>query len=147
MKTWLLLSFLVGVSISSTAWAQLSTRCSSDDRLTTAQQRQGRNAWARKCGYISATKEAMLNMDGEYQVFYNACFKYPCAPGSANCAYFAPASVSSPCISGLILLGTCSASLALPAGDTMLALSTSTESEIPWWTCPSSSSACRADHS
>ncbi|GEN07479.1 hypothetical protein SAMN05443572_101503 [Myxococcus fulvus] len=95
---------LVTAGFASPAWAQLSGRCGGDDNLT-PQQVAGRNAWARKCNYISAAKEAILNADNEYQVFANGCFQYPCSTN--NCQYFVPVSASAPCVSGLINLGSC----------------------------------------
>lgn len=123
MKPLWFIVFLILNPLSSTAWAQLAGRCSGDDNLT-PQQAQGRNAWARKCNYISTTKEAVLNADGEYQVFANACFQKPCSTN--NCLHFAPVSASAPCISGLILLGSCVASVASPVQRYLLA-----EAEVP----------------
>jgi hypothetical protein len=125
---WLLACLFFCVALSSTARAQLAGRCSGDDNLT-PQQVQGRNAWARKCNYLSATKEAILNADAEYQVFANGCFQHPCS--TANCQFFVPISASAPCVSGLILLGSCVASVASPVQRYMLAAGPAEEEE-PW---------------
>ncbi|MFY0583326.1 hypothetical protein ACN28S_61600 [Cystobacter fuscus] len=67
MKTLLSIAVLASVCISSIAEAQLGYRCSLDDQLGTAELGRGRNAWARKCGFIKPTKEAFLNGEGEYR--------------------------------------------------------------------------------
>ena len=99
---------VVGIVLSSSpVSAQMSARCSVDDVLTSYTLGRGRNAWARKCGYISAAKENYLNTEGEYQVFYNGCSAYPYSPTTATCQMFVPVSEYDPCVPGLILLGTC----------------------------------------
>jgi hypothetical protein len=126
MKTWLPLAVLF-LGVGGTAQAQISYRCGSDDRLT-PQQAVGRNAWARKCGYISATRETSLNSDGSYQVFANGCFSQPCADRNASCTYFVPASASAPCVAGLTLVGSCWALESMHPVDRYLAL---IESPLP----------------
>ena len=114
MKTWLPLAVVLLLGAGGTAQAQISYRCSSDDRLT-PQQAVGRNAWARKCGYIDTNREAALNADGSCQVFANGCFSQPCA-------YFVPASASAPCIAGLAKVGSCWALESVHPVDRYLAL-------------------------
>ncbi|WP_338871465.1 hypothetical protein [Myxococcus stipitatus] len=118
------------VGFASPAWAQLSGRCGGDDSLT-PQQVTGRNAWARKCHYISATKEAILNADNEYQVFANGCFQYPCS--SNNCQFFVPVSPSAPCITGLVMLGSCVARAAPPPPGSLQAYLEGSWADGPGW--------------
>ncbi len=110
MKKHSLLGFsvltLAGISLSAPAYAQLATRCTLDDQLSTSLA-IGRNAWSRKCGYITAAKEAFLNSEGEYQVYSEGCYKYPNVVAGSSCKKFVPASEASACIGGLIKLGTC----------------------------------------
>lgn len=123
MKNHVVLVGVLCVCSSATSWAQLATRCATDDDLSPAQV-HGRNAWAHKCGYISSGMEAYLDGEGMYQVFQNACFKNPCSTN--NCPYFAPVSEYAPCVYGLVLLGTCIASVVPSESDSRLA-----ESFIP----------------
>lgn len=129
-QLWLVVG-LVFVGFASPSWAQLSGRCGGDDNLT-PQQVPGRNAWARKCGYISAAKEAILNADSEYQVFANGCFQYPCSTNS--CQFFVPVSASAPCVAGLVMLGSCVAAstVPLPRGSVLAYLDDS-EPAWPTW--------------
>lgn len=101
---WVLMGILIFIPIRTDA--QVATRCGDDDKLL-PDQVVGRNAWARKCGYIDAARESMLNSMSSYQIFSNGCFKYPCAGRNSNCANFVPASAFSPCVAGLIKIGTC----------------------------------------
>jgi hypothetical protein len=119
------------------AQAQVTLRCTSDDRLTTVAQKRGRNAWSRKCGYISTTREANLNSFNEYQVFANGCFTQPCAPKSNNCVYFVPASESAPCITGLAPVGSCDARLEGAPSDSLLAAIASPATRYLWASSPS----------
>lgn len=129
-QLWLIVGLVI-VGFASPSQAQLSGRCGGDDNLT-PQQVQGRNAWARKCGYISAAKEAILNADSEYQVFANGCFQYPCSTNS--CLYFVPVSPSAPCVTGLVNLGTCMAStVAPPRGSVLAYLEDSGAAWPAWW--------------
>ncbi|NOK03639.1 MULTISPECIES: hypothetical protein [Myxococcus] len=109
---WVLMGILIFIPIRTDA--QVATRCGDDDKLL-PDQVVGRNAWARKCGYIDATRESMLNSISSYQIFSNGCFKYPCAGRNSNCANFVPASAFSPCVAGLIKIGTCYAEALTPA--------------------------------
>ncbi|MFY0583329.1 Hint domain-containing protein [Cystobacter fuscus] len=95
--------------VSSTAMAQHTARCTLDDQLTTTTLAQGRNAWARKCGFITTTKEAYLNSEGEYQIFLEGCYSYPNIPAGSTCTKFVPASETAACIplAELSKLGTC----------------------------------------
>jgi len=128
---------LACVGASGMAQAQVALRCTSDDRLTTLAQKQGRNAWARKCGYITTTREANLNNFGEYQVFANGCFTQPCAPKTNNCTFFVPASAYAPCISGLSPIGSCDARLEMEMPDALLAAIASPSTRYLWAAAPS----------
>ncbi|WNG23271.1 hypothetical protein F0U62_03925 [Cystobacter fuscus] len=97
------------VGVSSTAMAQLSERCTVDDVLLNETVRRGRNAWARKCGFITATKEAYLNAENEYQTFFQGCYSYPnVAPGS-SCYIHVPIYEWAACVplDQLTKIGTC----------------------------------------
>ncbi|WP_342378346.1 hypothetical protein NVS55_03145 [Myxococcus stipitatus] len=118
------------VGFASPAEAQLSGRCGGDDNLT-PQQAPGRNAWARKCNYISEAKEAILNADNEYQVFANGCFQFPCSQN--NCQFFVPVSPSAPCITGLVMLGSCVALAPPPPKGSLLAYLEGAPLDRPEW--------------
>ncbi|WNG23270.1 hypothetical protein F0U62_03920 [Cystobacter fuscus] len=137
MKDIRLVVVLACMGAAGVAEAQVALRCTSDDRLTTVTQKRGRNAWARKCGYISTTREANLNSFNEYQVFANGCFTQPCAPKSNNCTYFVPASESAPCITGLAPIGSCDARLEGAPADSMLAAIASPATRYLWAAAPS----------
>ncbi|WP_211241608.1 Hint domain-containing protein [Cystobacter fuscus] len=109
MRASMFVAVLAFVGISSPAMAQLATRCTLDDQLTNATLAQGRNAWARKCGFISAAKEAYLNSEGEYQVFLEGCYAYPSVIPGSSCSRFIPADVNAACIglTEISKLGTC----------------------------------------
>jgi hypothetical protein len=128
---------LACMGASGVAQAQVALRCTSDDRLTTVTQKRGRNAWARKCGYISTAREANLNSFNEYQVFANGCFMQPCAPKVNNCTYFVPASESAPCIAGLAPVGSCDVRLEWEPSDSMLAAIASPATRYLWASAPS----------
>ncbi|WNG23275.1 hypothetical protein F0U62_03955 [Cystobacter fuscus] len=98
---------LVVTGVSTSAVAQLSARCSLDDQLTTVTAAQGRNAWSRKCGYISASREAYLNAENEYQVYTNACSNYPQVTAGSTCTQYVPDTEAAACIAGFIKLGSC----------------------------------------
>ncbi|NTX64322.1 hypothetical protein HUA74_27070 [Myxococcus sp. CA051A] len=115
MKNAFIAVAVFSVCLSSTALAQLSTRCFQDDQLTTIDLARGRNAWARRCGLITATREAYLNTENEYQVFTNGCFAYPAVPAGSSCTFFVPAVESAECITGLNKLGTCVAGCTTPS--------------------------------
>ncbi|ATB35286.1 hypothetical protein CYFUS_000698 [Cystobacter fuscus] len=86
------------VGMSSTAMAQIYERCRVDDVLLNETVRLGRNAWARKCGFITPAKEAYYNAEGEYLVFFQGCYAYPnVAPGS-SCYVHVPISESAACV-------------------------------------------------
>ncbi|ATB35289.1 hypothetical protein CYFUS_000701 [Cystobacter fuscus] len=109
MRASMFVAVFAFVGISSPAMAQLATRCTLDDQLTNATLAQGRNAWARKCGFISAAKEAYLNSEGEYQVFLEGCYAYPSVIAGSSCARFIPADANAACIglNEISKLGTC----------------------------------------
>jgi hypothetical protein len=107
---------VAGISVSAAAQAQLATRCWEDDALGTTQA-IGRNAWSRKCGYITATKEAYLNSEGEYQVYSQACYKYPTIPAGSDCKKYVPVSEAEACVAGLVKLGTCVAGCYTPTQE------------------------------
>ncbi|WP_194869331.1 Hint domain-containing protein [Myxococcus sp. AB025B] len=114
MKNVFIAAAVFSVCLSSTALAQLSTRCFQDDQLVTIDLARGRNAWARKCGLITASREAYLNTENEYQVFTNGCFAYPAVPAGSSCSFHVPADEASACITGLNKLGTCVAGCTTP---------------------------------
>jgi hypothetical protein len=96
------------VSISSSAWAQVETRCFQDDQILYTAQAMGRNAWARKCGYISAARETANNTFGDYAIFSNGCHTYPNHTTGAACTFRVPIAESDPCLTFTPLyLGTC----------------------------------------
>ncbi|WP_141332342.1 Hint domain-containing protein [Myxococcus sp. AB025B] len=104
------LSYLVVLAcavLSTTASAQLSTRCFTDDQLTTYTLSQGRNNWSFKCGYITQAKRDFLNSEGEYQVYASGCYSFAATGPTATCTFFIPADENAPCIAGLVKLGTC----------------------------------------
>ncbi|QSQ11379.1 Hint domain-containing protein [Myxococcus landrumensis] len=107
MKRLSSLLVLACAMLSTTASAQLSTRCFTDDQLTTPALAQGRNNWAHKCGYITVAKRDFLNSEGEYQVFSGGCFAFASSGPTATCSFFIPADVNAPCIGDLVKLGTC----------------------------------------
>lgn len=107
MKNLLPALMLVVTGLSTSAAAQLSARCSLDDQLTNETSAKGRNAWAKKCGYISASREAFLNSENEYQVFSNACASYPQVAAGSSCTQRVPDNSAEACIQGLTKLGSC----------------------------------------
>jgi hypothetical protein len=109
MRSSLFVAALVLVGLSSTAQAQHTARCTLDDQLTTYTLAQGRNAWSRKCGFITASKEAYLNSEGEYQIYLEGCYSYPSIPAGSTCTKHVPATESAACIplDQLSKLGTC----------------------------------------
>ncbi|MFY0583324.1 hypothetical protein ACN28S_61590 [Cystobacter fuscus] len=102
-------ALLAVLGFSSPAMAQLSQRCTVDDRLLNRTVATGRNAWARKCGFISQTKQLFLNEEGEYQVFSNGCYAYPNIVVGSSCIQHVPVSELAACIplGALSLIGTC----------------------------------------
>lgn len=115
MKNILIAAAVFATCFSSTALAQLSTRCFQDDQLVTTELARGRNAWARRCGLITATREAYLNAENEYQVFTNGCYAYPAVPQGSTCTFHVPATEASACIPNLVKLGTCVAGCVTPS--------------------------------
>ena len=114
MRHFAALVALVGSLYSASALAQLQTRCSLDDQLGTTNA-IGRNAWSRKCGYISVSSENYLNSEGMYQVYSQACATYPSIPAGSDCVRYAPISESEACVSPtLVKLGTCYAGCYTP---------------------------------
>ncbi|MCY1019996.1 Hint domain-containing protein [Pyxidicoccus sp. MSG2] len=107
MKRLSYLAALACVVLSTTASAQLATRCFTDDQLTTTTLSQGRNNWSYKCGYISAAKRDFLNSEGEYQVYSGGCYSFAVTGATATCTFFIPADVNAPCVANLVKLGTC----------------------------------------
>src|SRR5690349_15345141 len=106
MKRVVALIAVTGVLYSVPALAQLATRCFNDDQLSTTAA-IGRNAWSRRCGYITTAAEAYLNSEGMYQVYSHACASYPSVPAGSDCTQYAPITESYACITGLVKLGTC----------------------------------------
>lgn len=106
----------IGITIMSTtgvAFAQLEDRCRRDDQLN-ADQARGRNAWSRRCGYITVSRENALNDEGEYQVYTRACATYPVIPAGSDCQRYVPTSEAEACIYGMAKLGTCYAGCYTP---------------------------------
>ncbi|MET0403696.1 MAG: hypothetical protein ABW123_14890, partial [Cystobacter sp.] len=96
------------VSISSSAWAQVETRCFQDDQITIPAQAAGRNAWARKCGYISPQREAANNLFGDYAIFSSGCHTYPNHSTGSACTFRVPVSEGEACLPFIpAYLGTC----------------------------------------
>lgn len=114
MKNIFIAAAVFAACFSSTALAQLSTRCFQDDQLVTSELARGRNAWARRCGLITATREAYLNVENEYQVFTNGCYAYPAVPAGSSCTFHVPATEASACVPNLAKLGTCVAGCTTP---------------------------------
>jgi hypothetical protein len=75
----------------------MSVRCK-DDQISDVSEVMGRNAWARKCGYLSADLEEGFNDWGVYFVFTDGK-----KDGEPNI----PVTEESPCILGLSGLGGC----------------------------------------
>jgi len=109
MRASMFVAVFAFAGVSSTAMAQHTARCTLDDQLTTTTLAQGRNAWARKCGFITAAKEAYLNSEGEYQIFLEGCYSFPALPAGSTCTKFVPATESAACVplTDLSKLGTC----------------------------------------
>ncbi|WP_395853835.1 Hint domain-containing protein [Cystobacter fuscus] len=124
MKNVLRIAMFASMCMSSlSAEAQLKDRCRLDDQLTTTELAHGRNAWARRCGFISTKKETFLNEEGEYQIFAGACHTYPNVPIDpatgkvSDCKRYVPASEFEACIptTELLLLGTCPTGCVTPS--------------------------------
>jgi hypothetical protein len=117
VKALLSATLLTTVGFSSNAMAQLSTRCFVDDVLVNTSVATGRNAWARRCGFITAAKEAFLNSESEYQVFLDGCYTYPNVVPLSSCYRHVPVSEWEACIplGNLSKLGTCPISYSLAA--------------------------------
>lgn len=90
-----LFAFLTAVPAQ--ANGNLFQRCA-DDQLYTSVQAQGRNAWAKKCGYLSQQYHDMANSVEMYLVFTTGKFG-----GNPNI----PVDATKPCINGLTPLGLC----------------------------------------
>lgn len=67
-----------------------------------------RNAWARKCGYITAKQEADLNYQIWVVQYEDACSSYPYVPAGSWCVRYAPFSEHDPCIDDFLVVGICS---------------------------------------
>jgi hypothetical protein len=117
MKALLSAALLAVVGFSSTAMAQIAQRCTLDDQLVNPTVAAGRNAWARRCGFITTSKEAYLNSAFEYQVFSDGCYAYPNVIPLSTCRRHVPASESAACIplTEITKVGTCPVSFALSA--------------------------------
>ncbi|NBD14302.1 MULTISPECIES: Hint domain-containing protein [Corallococcus] len=107
MKGLSCLAVLACAVLSSTASAQLATRCFTDDQLTTTTLSQGRNNWSFKCGYISQAKRDFLNAEGEYQVYSGGCYSFATTGPTTTCTFYVPVDVNAACIPNLVKLGTC----------------------------------------
>ncbi|HEX5746673.1 MAG TPA: Hint domain-containing protein [Archangium sp.] len=93
------LTLFLAALIPALASAQdVTSRCAiTNDWLTVDVDAIGRNAWARKCGYISTSMESFLNTDRLYITFLDA----------SGGIYKAPVRDSYACITGLQKLGYC----------------------------------------
>ncbi|WP_231511668.1 hypothetical protein [Chondromyces apiculatus] len=103
-------------TMATSSYAQLEARCTLDDALNTPNA-IGRNAWARKCGYLSQAAETFYNSEGEYRVFQNACNTYPNVPPGSTCTQKAPVQESAACVQNLVILGTCMAGCYTPTQE------------------------------
>ncbi|WP_205519457.1 Hint domain-containing protein [Pyxidicoccus caerfyrddinensis] len=115
MKNALMALVVAATCVSTTAMAQLSARCYQDDQLATIDLAKGRNAWSRKCGYITPQREQYLNGETEYQVYVNGCNTYPNVPAGSTCTFYVPVTEADACIGGLTKLGTCVAGCFTPS--------------------------------
>jgi hypothetical protein len=109
MKAFVPAVLLALVGVPSTSMAQISERCRVDDVLLNESVRIGRNAWARKCGFITPRLEQYYNEEYEYVTFLQGCYSYPnVAPGS-SCYIHVPISEAEACIplTQLSRLGSC----------------------------------------
>lgn len=66
-----------------------------------------RNAWARKCGYITAKQEVEMNWMGWIVQYDDACSSYPHVPPGGWCIRHAPVSKDAECIADLVAVGVC----------------------------------------
>jgi hypothetical protein len=109
VKTPVSAALLAILGFSSPVMAQLTQRCTVDDRLLNRTVAAGRNAWARKCGFISQAKQLFLNEEGEYQVFSTGCYAYPNVVPGSSCVQHVPISELADCIplTALPILGSC----------------------------------------
>lgn len=82
----------------------ITARCT-EDQLNAADA-AGRNAWARRCGYIRPSTEAAYNEEGSYLIF---------TAGKKGGSPDIPVVESAPCISGLTKLGACMAGCYTPS--------------------------------
>lgn len=95
---WALTAMLVLLAAApAQANGNLFQRCA-DDQLYSTAQAQGRNAWAKKCGYLTQQQHDMANTMDMYLVFTTG--KYG---GNPN----VPVESTKPCIGGLTPLGLC----------------------------------------
>lgn len=69
-----------------------------------AVQYAGRNAWAKKCGYLDSGTETILNQNSSYLEF-NGCYKSRTT--GAFCSPAIPVDVNASCISGLVIQDFC----------------------------------------
>lgn len=98
---------LLALSLAPAARAErIALRCSGD--WLSYPQALERNAWARKCGYITAKQEADLNWMGWIVQYEDACSAYPHVPPDGWCVRYAPVSKDAPCIDDFVPAGVCS---------------------------------------
>lgn len=79
--------------------AQPSERCGASDLIVSISETRGRNAWSRKCGYVSVSTENYLNMELLYVTYANGC--------QSGCSIYVPVVETAPCIAGLVKLAYC----------------------------------------
>ena len=104
-KLSIIASVLFVIGTSSVAFAQLEQRCMEDPLGTF--EAQGRNAWAAKCSYMTASSAAFSDAEGLYIVFTTGC-------GHAGCSPYVPVSNADACFGGLVKLGYCLAGCYTP---------------------------------
>lgn len=80
-----------------------ATRCAQDDWIASPTDARGRNAWSRKCGYLSTSQESFLNGEGMYIVYSNGCYNNI----AYGCVNHVPIAESALCVTGLIKLAYC----------------------------------------
>lgn len=102
-RSFLLVPLLAASLLPQAASAGLWQRCQ-EDQLTNTQAK-GRNAWSRKCGYITTQEETELNSMAMYAV-YNVG-KYG---GNPNI----PIDVNAGCVGGIYPIGACKAGCYTP---------------------------------
>lgn len=108
MKRVLLSLTILGCLAPQVASADLYTRCAEDQLSIT--QAKGRNAWAKKCGFIDADEQAFYDMKALYVVFNKGSW-------TGNPAPVIPVDATKPCINGIMAAGNCKAGCYTPTQE------------------------------